>query len=63
MEQRVHDYCIGIAQKLIAREKLSIEEIAYYVGLPIEEIRELKEEKVRCVWIAIAVWEFEVLMM
>lgn len=45
MEQRVHDYCIRIAQKLIAREKLSIEEIAYYVGLPIEEIRELKEEK------------------
>lgn len=41
----VYEYSVGVAKKLIAREKLSLEEIAEYSGLSVEEVRELSEER------------------
>lgn len=44
-EMRVQECRVSIAKKLIAREKLSLEEIAEYSGLSVEEVRELSEER------------------
>ena len=45
VQEAAHECRVGIAKKLIAREKLSLEEIAEYSGLSVEEVRELSEER------------------
>ena len=45
VEKRVHECRVGIAKKLIAHEKLLLDEIAEYSGLSVEEVRELSEER------------------
>lgn len=45
IREMVYKYRVGVAKKLIAREKLSLEEIAEYSGLSVEEVRELSEER------------------
>lgn len=48
MEERINaaaaDKTVEIATKMIARGKLSLEEIAEYSGLPLEEIKALAEK-------------------
>ena len=45
VREAVYEYRVGVAKKLLAREKLSLEEIAEYSGLSVEEVRELSEER------------------
>lgn len=45
VQEAVHECCVKTAKKLIAREKLSLEEIAEYSGLSVEEVRRLAEER------------------
>ena len=46
VQEAVHECCVKTAKKLIARKKLSLEEIAEYSGLSVEEVRRLAEESV-----------------
>ena len=45
VQEAVHECGVKTAKKLIARGKLSLEEIAEYSGLSVEEVRELSEER------------------
>lgn len=45
VNKAVHECSVKTAKKLIALEKLSLEEIAEYSGLSVEEVRELSEER------------------
>ena len=45
VQEAAHECRVGIAEKLIAHEKLLLDEIAEYSGLSVEEVRELSEER------------------
>lgn len=45
IRETVYKYRVSIAKNLIAHEKLSLEEIAEYSGLSVEEVRRLAEER------------------
>ena len=45
VQEAVHECSVKTAKKLIARKKLSLEEIAEYSGLSVEGVRELSEER------------------
>ena len=45
VQEAVHECSVKTAKKLIAREKLSLEEVADYSGLSVEEVRRLAEER------------------
>ena len=45
VQEAAHECCVKTAKKLIAHENLSLEEIAEYSGLSVEEVRELSEER------------------
>ena len=44
VEKAVHECKVDIAKKLIANENLTIEEVADYSGLSVEEVRELQAQ-------------------
>ena len=43
--EAVHECCVDMAKRMLADGKLSLEEIAEYSGLSVEEVRELSEER------------------
>ena len=43
--EAAHECCVDMAKRMLAREKLSLEEIAEDSGLSVEEVRELSEER------------------
>lgn len=44
IRETVYKYNVGVAKKLIANENLTIEEVADYSGLSVEEVRELQAQ-------------------
>lgn len=43
--EAVHECCVDMAKRMLADGTLSLEEIAEYSGLSVEEVRELSEER------------------
>lgn len=46
VEKSVHECCVGMAKRMLARGKLTLEEIAECTGLSVEEVKKLSEESV-----------------
>ena len=46
VQEAVHECCVDMAKRMLADGTLSLEEIAEYSGLSVEEVRRLAEESV-----------------
>lgn len=45
VQEAVHECCVDMAKRMLADGTLSLEEIAEYSGLSVEEVRRLAEER------------------